>query len=65
MFQIVKSTSGPPRPKTASPLGLDFLDKCFAYDPKDRPSATQLLQHPWVAAPELLARRTADVNSSG
>lgn len=31
-----------------SPSGIDFLTKCFARDPKQRPSAIELLQHEWI-----------------
>ncbi|KAG5927282.1 hypothetical protein E4U42_002398 [Claviceps africana] len=33
-----------------SAKGLDFLSKCFARDPKQRPSAVELLQHEWIMA---------------
>ena len=32
-----------------SEAGIDFLKKCFARDPKLRPSAAELLQHEWVS----------------
>lgn len=48
MFQIAKSSTGPPRPANASPSALDFLDCCLRVDPLGRPSAAQLLQHPWL-----------------
>ncbi|KND94947.1 MAP kinase kinase kinase wis4 [Tolypocladium ophioglossoides CBS 100239] len=33
-----------------SPDGIDFLKKCFLRDPKERPSAVELLQHEWILA---------------
>ncbi|KAK1250188.1 hypothetical protein MKX08_010191 [Trichoderma sp. CBMAI-0020] len=37
-----------PSPEQLSPQGIDFLTKCFARDPKQRPSAIELLQHDWI-----------------
>jgi len=31
-----------------SDAGIDFLNKCFARDPKKRASAMELLQHEWI-----------------
>ncbi|EXJ71224.1 STE/STE11/SSK protein kinase [Cladophialophora psammophila CBS 110553] len=31
-----------------SPMGIDFLKKCFERDPAKRSSAAELLQHPWI-----------------
>lgn len=33
-----------------SPSGIDFLNRCFARDPKKRSSAVELLQHEWIMA---------------
>lgn len=38
-----------PTPDQLSPPGIDFLTKCFVLDPKQRPSAAELLQHEWVS----------------
>ena len=38
----------PSIPPGISPLLNDFLGACFARDPADRPTAAQLLQHPWI-----------------
>lgn len=38
----------PPFPENISPSLRDFLTLCFARNPSNRPSAMQLLQHPWV-----------------
>ncbi|MCO5571552.1 hypothetical protein L7F22_025295 [Adiantum nelumboides] len=54
IFQIAKASSGPPIPETVSNGAKDFLRDCFHLNPKIRPSASQLLAHPFVAkAPEL------------
>ena len=48
-FFIAKTTTGPPLPEKASENARDFLRSCFLVDPKARPTASQLLQHPFVA----------------
>ncbi|KAJ4768627.1 protein kinase family protein [Rhynchospora pubera] len=35
-------------PKTLSRDARDFIDKCLQVNPEDRPSATALLQHPFI-----------------
>ena len=49
MFTIAKSPEGPPRPSHASRDALDFLDRCLAQEPAERPPASELLKHPFVA----------------
>ncbi|CAI5465109.1 unnamed protein product [Closterium sp. Yama58-4] len=52
IFHIAKTTTGPPTPEESSPEGRDFLAACFQLDPALRPSAAQLLQHPFVQVPD-------------
>ncbi|KAG5654371.1 hypothetical protein H0H81_003829 [Sphagnurus paluster] len=47
MFRIVEDDI-PPLPATCSPLLQDFLTRCFDKDPKKRPSAEMLCEHPWL-----------------
>ncbi|CCC67505.1 hypothetical protein NCAS_0A09470 [Naumovozyma castellii] len=53
MFKIGKSKSAPPIPPDTLPLisqnGRDFLDACFEIDPDNRPTADNLLSHPFSA----------------
>ncbi|KAK0703766.1 hypothetical protein B0T26DRAFT_657437 [Lasiosphaeria miniovina] len=37
-----------PLPDQLSPLGLDFLKRCFVRDSKKRATAVELLQHEWI-----------------
>lgn len=46
MFKVLKDT--PPIPETLSPEGKDFLRCCFRRNPAERPSATMLLEHPFM-----------------
>lgn len=63
MFTIAKATDGPPRPANLSPAAASFLDACLRVDPKTRPTASELLQHPWVAGINT-ARREAEATTS-
>lgn len=48
MYHVV--TGHPPLPDASqltSP-GIDFLKKCFVRDPNKRPTADELLNHPWI-----------------
>lgn len=46
MFKVLKDT--PPIPETLSLEGKDFLHCCFRRNPAERPSASMLLEHPFV-----------------
>lgn len=46
MFRIVEDDH-PPLPDVSEPMH-DFLLSCFQKHPQDRPSATELLDHPWL-----------------
>ena len=49
MFQIAKSKGPPTIPEHLSPDCKDFLYLCFNRNWRERPSATKLLQHPFLA----------------
>ncbi len=56
MHQIASKQEGPPRPKDCSEMASDFLSRCFTYDPASRPTASELLQHPFVSTPDVARR---------
>uniref|UniRef100_A0ACD5ZAW0 Uncharacterized protein n=1 Tax=Avena sativa TaxID=4498 RepID=A0ACD5ZAW0_AVESA len=48
LFKIANSKDTPEIPESISKDGKDFLSLCLKRDPAQRPSATQLLGHPFV-----------------
>jgi serine/threonine protein kinase len=49
IFAISRSTTGPLVPEVASTLARNFIQRCFQYEAADMPTASQLLQHAFVA----------------
>jgi mitogen-activated protein kinase kinase kinase len=51
MFHIGIATQHPPLPDPSqmSELGIDFIEQCVTLDPTARPTAAELIQHPWLA----------------
>ena len=50
MFHIGVATQHPPLPEPGqlSELGINFIKLCLTIDPMKRPSATELMDHPWM-----------------
>jgi serine/threonine protein kinase len=50
MFHIGIATQHPPLPEKGqlSELGIDFVEKCLDIDPMKRPTAGELMEHPWI-----------------
>jgi serine/threonine protein kinase len=49
MFAIAVSNEMPQLPPDLSPEAVDFLQLCFKRDPVQRPTAAELLRHPFIA----------------
>ncbi|PGH01368.1 STE/STE11/SSK protein kinase [Blastomyces parvus] len=51
MYKIAQGSQPQlPTPDQLSPMGIDFIKRCFEIDPVKRPSATELLQHEWIVS---------------
>lgn len=50
MFHIGVATQHPPLPEPGqlSDLGINFTQRCLTIDPALRPTAVELLDHPWM-----------------
>lgn len=50
MFHIGVSTKHPPLPEPGqlSEIGIDFIELCLTLEAARRPTAAELLQHPWL-----------------
>lgn len=50
MFHIGVATQHPPLPEPGqlSDLGINFIKQCLTIDPVLRPTALELLDHPWM-----------------
>lgn len=50
MFHIGVATKHPPLPDPGqlSDLGIDFIRQCLIIDPEERPTAVELMSHPWM-----------------
>lgn len=49
LYQIGYTQEAPlPEPGEMSEQGIQFIKRCLAIDPMDRPTAGELLQDPWI-----------------
>lgn len=50
MFHIGITTQHPPLPEPGQlrDMGIDFIRNCLTIDPLARPTATDLIEHPWM-----------------
>ncbi|CAB4423426.1 unnamed protein product [Rhizophagus irregularis] len=48
MYHVVTGHPPLPDPSQLSELGMDFLKMCFIRSAQQRPSAKELLKHPWI-----------------
>lgn len=49
LFNIATTNDPPPIPQTLSREARDFLMLCFKRNPRERPTASRLLKHPWIS----------------
>ena len=49
MFHVASANEMPAIPESLSPIGKEFLRLCFQRDPNKRPTAAELLMHPFVS----------------
>ena len=61
MFFISQSGRGPPIPPHLSRQAHRFLQKCFAIDPADRPSAAECLEDPFLMETFVAASNNPDL----
>lgn len=56
MYKLGNARLAPPIPEDTKPFvssdGKDVIDKCFTIDPEQRPTATELLSHPFCEIPK-------------
>jgi serine/threonine protein kinase len=63
LFTIATSDDMPEMPEDFSEDGKDFLAQCFRRNPKERPNATKLLQHPWITTTSSHPKRASITRS--
>lgn len=49
LFNIATTNDPPPIPASLSREARDFLMLCFKRNPRERPTASRLLKHPWIS----------------
>ncbi|KAJ1659200.1 Suppressor of Sensor Kinase (SLN1) [Dispira simplex] len=64
MFHAVTSPPPLPDPSQFSTAGLNFLKQCFIHNPNQRPSAQELLDHPWLRGADQLIQQQIQQQSS-
>lgn len=64
MFHVASSNELPIIPEGLSDTGKDFLRLCFQRDPSKRPTAEQLLMHPFVSSDVVVNSSLRDMQNS-
>ncbi|KAK6128947.1 hypothetical protein DH2020_037321 [Rehmannia glutinosa] len=62
LFKVLTET--PPIPNTMSADGKDFLQYCFRRNPADRPTASKLLDHPFLSCTHQPAQSLKETKST-
>lgn len=65
MFHIGVATQHPPLPEPGqlSDMGVNFIKQCLTIDPVKRPTARELMNHPWMLEFRELVNEAAKVIS--
>lgn len=65
IYKIGKTKLSPPIPKDIQPLmsaaAKDFIARCFTIDPDQRPTAKELLEHPFVEVPSTFSFESTEL----
>jgi serine/threonine protein kinase len=64
ILRLVMEQKPPDLPEHLSDAAKDFISKCLAIQPSERPSAEDLLRHPWFIALDSLDGRSDDASSN-
>ncbi|KAF3791537.1 Mitogen-activated protein kinase kinase kinase [Nymphaea thermarum] len=64
LYRIGCTDMVPEMPQNLSEQGKDFLSRCLRRNPAERPTAEQLLQHPFVGKFEAVAVKSAPISDS-
>lgn len=67
MFHIGVATQHPPLPEPGqlSEPGINFIEQCLTIDPMKRPTAAELMHHPWLVEFREALREYEEQNEAG
>ncbi|GAA5872874.1 hypothetical protein JCM3774_006352 [Rhodotorula dairenensis] len=67
MFRIGIAVEHPPLPEPyqLSELGIDFIRQCLTVDPDERPTAEDLMSHPWIVDATMQIQQAYETETPG